>query len=184
MPRFVDAGLLQPTAAQKFLLDANVWLDLVHSDPRRAALPRAGAYAGLLRRIHRAGARVLVNFVVLSELVNRIARLEFDVFRKQRPLDYKRDFRDQPAFASARTAIDTAIRGQVLPQSSVAHVPGFALAPVVDDFLNLDVDVNDAALAKCCEAEGALLVTHDADFGRVASGIEVATANPRLLTQR
>jgi predicted nucleic acid-binding protein len=185
MPDIHRADPARVRAGQRFLFDTNVWLDLYYPSPQPSQPRWSADHAAVFRAIKQAGAEVVFNVIVLSELVNAVARREFHIFRRQHnidPRDFKRRFRDTPAFEAVKRKLRL-IQSQILPQVRVVSLPTLKLPAVLEQFDQRDVDVNDAVLARCAEAEGCILLTSDADMGKVDTPIEVWTANPRLLSR-
>jgi predicted nucleic acid-binding protein len=63
-------------ATDELLLDTNVWFFLY--GPHRPGSPQAAAYSGALARILTANSRIYVDVLIISEFVNRYARLNIN----------------------------------------------------------------------------------------------------------
>lgn len=70
----------------ELLLDANVWF-FVHG-PHRPGDPKASVYSGALAKIFAARSRIFVDVLIISEFVNRYARLKHTI--QQLTVDMRR----------------------------------------------------------------------------------------------
>ena len=167
-------------ATDELLFDANVWFFLY--GPHRPGSPQAAAYSGALARILAANCRVYVDVLIISEFVNRYARLKHQLLqgRPGVPRDFKR-FRTTAAFKTI--AADIAADTRKILSTSTRVDSSFATLDV-DTLVNAygtgDSDFNDLVLAELCRAKGLMLITDDGDFK--GKGIAVLSANKRLLT--
>ena len=161
-----------------FLLDANVWLSIYH--PQVSSRPRGPVYSRALREMRRAGSTLFVDVLVLSEFINRYARLEHGVaVRRGAPSDFKR-FRRTRGYRGVATAVADAVR-RLLASCGRARTPfeSLDLGAVLATYETQAADFNDLILAQLCKDNGLKLVTHDADFA--GAGVTILTANQRLL---
>jgi predicted nucleic acid-binding protein len=163
----------------ELLLDANVWFFIY--GPHRPGDPRAGVYSGALGRILAAKSRIYVDVLIISEFVNRYARLRHNILKNRRgvPTDFKQ-FRSTPAFKPI--AIDIAADTRKILATCACLDSGFATLDnkaLVDAFGNGNSDFNDLVLADLCKSKALKLVTDDGDFK--GKGVTILTANKRLL---
>ncbi len=166
--------------ADALLLDANIWLFLygpINQSDRRVAI-----YSGAFKKMLAAGSPIYLEVLVLSEFINRFARLEHG-FRRARntflPSDFKQ-FRRTPEFASVAASIRDAAKA--LLKHCARTDSGFSDLPVenlLDDFARGTSDFNDQVLAQLCKRKGLKLVTDDGDFSY--PGVTVISANAKLL---
>lgn len=166
-------------ADDELLLDANVWFFLY--GPHRPGDLRAAAYSGALARILAAKSRIYVDVLIISEFINRYARLRYNILQNRPgvPKDFKR-FRSTPAFKSI--AIDIAADTKKILAICARIDNGFATLDakaLVDEYSRGDSDFNDLVLVDLCKSKGLKLVTDDGDFKN--KGVTVLTANKRLL---
>lgn len=163
---------------EKILVDANVWLFLL--PPTAQPLPWYGRnYSEAMKKLLAAGARPVVEVLVLSEYINRSLRLEYEAVWKSTYPKFK-DFRRSDGFARAVNPVIKDVR-QILGMSDIedtelthADLPG-----ILEETERGALDFNDGAIVETCRRHGFKLLTHDGDmqFG----GIEVLTSNPQLL---
>ena len=166
-------------ATDELLLDANVWFFLY--GPHRPGSPQAAAYSGALARILAANSRIYVDVLIISEFVNRYARLKHQLLHGRHgvPRDFKR-FRGTAAFKTI--ARDIAADTRKILSNCTRVDSGFATLDVdalVNSYGTGNSDFNDLVLVELCRRKGFMLVTGDGDFK--GKGITVLTANRRLL---
>jgi predicted nucleic acid-binding protein len=162
-----------------FLFDANIWLLLyARQDQNDQRIPR---YSKALKRILQAKSRIFIDLLVLSEYMNRYARIEHD-FATKRSGNFK-SFRNSPKFKPIAADIVNSTK-RILNQcerigSSFEQVDMDAL---LSDYQIKCPDFNDQMLAETCKIHHLKLVTDDADFKDYE--LTLLTANRRLLIQR
>ena len=166
-------------STDELLIDTNVWFFLY--GPHRPGSPQAAAYSGAFARILAANCRIYVDVLIISEFVNRYARLKHQLLQGRRgiPGDFKR-FRATAAFKTIAT--DIAADTRKILSNCTRVDSGFATLDVdalVNSYGTGSSDFNDLVLAELCRTRGFMLVTDDGDFK--GKGIRVLTANKRLL---
>lgn len=174
----IDISRHKFSASDHLLVDANVWIFVYGPIPQPSSF--SNAYSMALRQMRSCGCQVFIDILILSEFVNRFARIEFDQTAPSvRPANYKQ-FRDSTLFVPVAKEIAVSVR----------KILG-AAAPCESGFVNLDVDsllnvfetgktdFNDQVIAEICKSKVLAFVTNDADFG--ATDIPILTANRRLL---
>jgi hypothetical protein len=128
-----------------------------------------------------ANCRVYTDVLIISEFVNRYARLRHQLLvgRRGIPPDFKR-FRATPTFKAI--ASDIAADTKKILSGCTRVESGFTaldLDTLVNSYGTGDSDFNDLVLAELCQSKGFILVTDDGDFK--GKNIAVLTANRRLL---
>ena len=166
------------SGTEALLFDANIWLALYH--PAGADRRQVAIYSRAFKRILKAGSSIFLDVLVLSEFINRCARL---AHRRDRPRESPRDFkryRDSAEFAPvARDIANTSRRILGYCTRTESCFESVDAVALLSDYETARPDFNDLILAEVCKAKGLTLVTHDADFRR--SPIRVLTANTKLL---
>lgn len=166
------------TKSDAILIDANVWLYLY--GPHRSGDRRTLEYSQALKWILKAGSSLYVDVLILSEFVNRFARMEFELWKSTLGNADFKAYRNHPDFREVAAAIAAAIR-RILRQARPVE-SGFTsihMDVFLHDYVEKQPDFNDRVLLELCRNSRLTLVTHDADFKDC--GIPVITANPRLL---
>lgn len=136
------------------------------------------AYARLLRQ----GNELLVDFIVISEIVNRAIRLEHDKYllannltRSALPFKKYRNSADgETALADIYLMIETDIL------NSFTVVGKSFTKPDIQSFLTVDsLDFGDKAILSTCQENACVLLTNDVDYK--TSAIDILTSNPAIL---
>ncbi|OJV36928.1 MAG: twitching motility protein PilT [Bacteroidales bacterium 36-12] len=131
----------------------------------------ASAFAQLLRQRN----KLCVDFLVISEVINRVIRYEH--VKLQPALKFK-EFRDSQEGKDAIKDIYKVVENDILNRF---HFIDKAFSKdEVHSFLNIDtLDFVDKAILKVCKDNNCILLTNDKDFK--AADIDILTANPALL---
>lgn len=165
--------MFRPTDA--LLVDANVWLYVY--GPSAPGDWRARTYSEALGKMLAAKSRICIDVLVLSEFINRYARLEYELHGAYPTF---KDFRQSPDFKPAAQAIAVAAR-RIL-QLCARLESGFStldITALINEYEQGEADFNDQVLADLCRRNGLKLVTHDGDFEDC--GLTLVTANRYLL---
>ncbi len=166
------------TSRDRLFLDANIWLynfcpDTQPPKPSR----KIEIYSKAFNDIQNVKSRIYIDVLVISEFINRYARLRW---RHEKPdMDFK-DFRNGADFRDV--AREIAVQsGRVL--SFCSRVESGFEELRIDDLLHTyeagESDFNDQVIAELCKREGLTLMTDDGDFQYPE--ISILTANRRLL---
>ncbi len=172
----IDAYQFSSTDA--LLFDANIWIYLhcPESSPRTRVV---ACYSGALKRLLSAECHIFIDVLVLSEFVNRYARVVHQTTPAWRARRFK-DWRDSDDFGRVAGAIANACR-RILKvcEPTESGFESVNLSGLLSSYEAGHSDFNDLMLAELCRARGLVLITHDADFR--GSNITLLTANHRLL---
>lgn len=162
----------------ELFLDANIWLYIF--GPQTAPNhPRTRTYSGALKRILMAQSSMLIDVLVLSEFINRYARIEYGYLSPASKPEFK-VFRQSPQFDPVAKDISIAVKTILNHARCIGNnFENLAPASWLAAFENQRHDFNDLVIAELCKARGLKLVTHDADFK--FPGLTIITANPHLL---
>ncbi len=163
----------------RLLFDANVWMFVY--GPTRPGDKRVAIYSRALADIIAAGSTIHIDVLILSEFINRYARLKYNILREigQASNEFK-EFRNSADFKPIAQEIAGTVR-RVLRACAVTE-SGFAtfdIGSLLDEYEKGEADFNDQVLAELCKSQGLSFVTHDGDFKGV--GLRLITANGRLL---
>ncbi len=168
------------SATDRLFFDANIWL-LIYGPQGSSNDRRSQTYSGALAGALHAKSQILIDVLVISEFINRIARIEYDIQlpdKSNRP-DFK-PFRNSPAFVPIAQSIAHTMR-QIL-KYTVRIESGFSgvdIQALLTEFETGGSDYNDQMLVSICKTQNLMFVTHDADFKNQA--IDILTANSRIL---
>lgn len=164
------------TARDKLFLDANIWLYL-HGPQQPRAANYVKTYSDAYKRMLSAQSQIYIDVLIVSEFVNRYARLQHKFAASGQNF---KAFRNSLVFKMHAQDIADDVK-RVLKHCSRIE-SGFATLntnDLLNDFAAGGSDFNDQVIAELCKRMGLTLVTHDGDFN--APGISVLTANRSLL---
>ncbi|HET9177815.1 MAG TPA: PIN domain-containing protein [Terriglobia bacterium] len=163
----------------RLLFDANVWLFVY--GPNKPGDTRAATYSRALADIIAAGSIIYIDVVILSEFINRYARLRYNIARGSgRVPDNFKTFRNGADFKPVAQEIAEMVR-RVLRTCSRTE-SGFAsvdIGSLINEYGKGESDFNDQILAELCRSQDLSFVTDDGDFK--GFGLSVITANRKLL---
>ncbi len=164
------------TPRDRLFLDANIWLYL-HGPQQPQAPGYVKTYTNAFKRILSAQSRIFIDVIIVSEFINRYARLQQNLVTPS--IANFKDFRNSPFFKLHAVGIADGVR-RILKNSSRIE-SGFAklsMNELLKDYAAGDSDFNDQVIVELCKREDLTLVTHDGDFK--GSGIPILTANKNL----
>ena len=164
------------TSKDKLFLDANIWLYL-HGPQQPRAANYVTTYSDAYKRMLNAQCQIYIDVLIVSEFVNRYARLEHKFAKSGQNF---KAFRNSPDFKMHAQSIADDVR-RILEHCSRIE-SGFdkmSMDALLDDYAAGSSDFNDQVIAALCKRKELTLVTHDGDFK--APGISVLTANRNLL---
>jgi predicted nucleic acid-binding protein len=119
--------------------------------------------------------RLFVDFLVISEVVNRILRNEHKKLQAELPF---KQFRDSEQGKTALADIYSIIKNHILEDFNIA---GKTFSENdIKTFLNVDsLDFIDKGILKICQENSFVLLTHDKDYKN--SDIDILTCNKQIL---
>lgn len=139
-------------------------------------------YATVFRNLLRQRNTLKINFLVISEIVNRAIKAEYGKYLLSRSLNntelkYK-DFRNSHEGKSALRDIYLIVKNQILTQFSVIDMS--FNSQDIEGFLIVDeLDFVDKATVEICSRYDLVLLTNDQDFKNC--GLDILTGNPKIL---
>jgi len=136
-------------------------------------------YASAFARLYKQGNSLFVDFWTISEVINRVMRIEHNKQQEiLKTISKYKDFRDSLEGRNTLKDIYSVIKEQVLKQFKVA---GKAYEQQdIESFLVVDeLDFMDKSIVNICKDNNFVLLTNDNDFGNV--DVDILTANSRLL---
>ncbi len=160
------------------LFDTNIWLFL-YSSQYSPTDSRVRIYSAALKSILAAQSCILIDALVLSEFMNRMARFAYNTLPTQARPDFKA-YRQSPGFKSVAKHIADACR-RILAQTTRTDsgFPSLHIDTVLGDYEAGGSDFNDRVLAELCKSRGLILITDDGDFKGM--DLTILTENKRLL---
>jgi len=163
------------------LFDANIWLFIYGPQGNPSDL-RSQIYSNALAQAIKAKSHLYIDVLVLSEFINRYARLRHNLLRAAgKASDDFKTFRSSAIFKPiAKDIADDTRRLMRQCVRAGSRFESVDIDTILNEYEQGKSDFNDQILAALCRAEGLTLVTHDADFKN--RGLRVLTANNRLLS--
>jgi predicted nucleic acid-binding protein len=162
------------TFSDSLLLDTNVWMFVY--GPQQQKDRRSDIYSRALSRILAARCRIYIDVLIVSEFVNRYARIMQSLIARESKF---KDFRQSNDFIPVAQDIAAELGRILLHCTRVdSGFDALAIDALINEFAQGQSDFNDQVLSALCAKSGFTLVTDDSDFkGR---GIPILTGNKRL----
>jgi len=161
--------------------DANILIYLFWQTGSRQRVLE-NKYATIYSEILRRELSMYVNYVVLSEVVNRTLRISWEEYLdkkslKKDKLSFK-NYRNSTEGIEAQEEIAIIIKEIVFNNFEVVE-DSFSKEDI-EDFLEVDtLDFSDKAILKTCVDNDFVLLTHDSDYSN--SEIDILTCNNSIL---
>ncbi len=180
----VDATLYAFRAGEPIFVDANVW---IYVQPPTSQPPPADVvvYGTVVKNALAAKAKPLIDVMILSEYMYRCCRIEMGACRRLNPAGANK-YSDLAKFRKTAEfpGIAATISGNAKEILKLCELQKSEIEPkdvdsLLTEFPGGAFDVNDGVIVNSCREKGWKLLTHDEEI--TVGGIEVLTANPRLL---
>lgn len=173
-----DISSYQFTASEEILIDTNIWLYLFPA-PTGKVNRLASTYSQAFKALNHAGAKPVIDPIIMSEYLNRYCRLEWQVRFQRHFSDYKK-FRTSVDFIPlAQDAVKFANTIMRICKMNDVHINSKEMKQALIEFQTGSIDFNDALLISLCKKNQYKLMTNDSDFN--SGGIDILTSNPKLL---
>lgn len=167
--RLQDVGQLRD---RNIFLDTNVLIYLFWPTGNLSFEENyARAFGVLLRQKN----KLFVDFLVISEVINRILRIEH---KKLNPAQTFKEFRDSQNGKDAMNDIYVIVRDNILKQCDVIGKT-FNKQDIENCLIVDELDFVDKATVTLCKENALLLLTNDKDFRNV--DLDILTGNPHIL---
>ena len=168
------------TRGDSFLIDANIWIFLYgRQDPRDR---RIEIYSNALKEILKNSCQIFVDVLVLSEFINRYARIEHKFAKTEGCPENFKDFRNSASFQPVARGIAAACRSILKncmrTESLFEQVD---IEAVLNDYEAQHRDFNDQILSGICREKKLQMISDDWDFRNLE--INLLTANKKLLSR-
>lgn len=170
------------------LIDANIWMYL-YPPPSNPKDNKHKKYSKAFSELIKAQAKPVLCSMILSEYLNRYSRIEWNALKKQ-SIDKKQyEYNNFKAFRQSKYFLKISddaccFAKDMLNYCCVCSLAEnqFELSSALNEFLEGEVDFNDAMLIAICKQHHCKLMTDDADFKK--SDISILTFNRNLLSAR
>jgi len=164
---------------RKVFFDANVLIYLFWPS---GSLKWEHAYSSAFGSLLRQRNELIVDFLVISEIVNRAHRLEYEKHLSanglhKNGLAYK-TYRDSDEGQSALSDIYLIIETNILDTFTVTG-KAFSKAEIQSFLKQEPLDFVDKAILSICKENSCILLTNDKDYK--SADIDILTSNPAIL---
>lgn len=164
------------TSQDKLFLDANIWLYLF--GPQKPRAYWVNIYSKVFSNILSAKSQIYIDALVVSEFINRYARVKQKVVAPQ--LDFSKGFRNSPDFKPIAKDIAADVKRVLNYCTRIEN--GFEtldIGNLLTDYATGNFDFNDQVITEICKSNGFTFITNDSDFK--TREIPILTANQSLL---
>ncbi len=159
-------------SGKDIFVDANVLIYLFWPSGRHSF---ESNYASVFRNLLRQGNCLYIDFLVVSEVVNRILRIEHQKLNSNQPF---KNFRNSQDGKGVINDIYTIVKNNILNNFEI--IGKTFNKSDIEGFLMVDqLDFVDKAIASICFENNFVLLTNDRDFKN--SGLDILTGNPHIL---
>ncbi len=159
--------------SRNIFVDANVLIYLFWPTGQHSFEKR---YARTFQKLLKQENKLFVDFLVISEVINRVVRIEY---KKLNPDQKFKDFRNSQKGKNVLEDISIIVKYNILNRFNVIE-KSFDKQNI-EHFLIVDeLDFVDKAIVSICVENNLVLLTNDRDFKN--SGLDILTGNPHILT--
>lgn len=173
-----------PAPGTKLLFDTNIWMALCwphyNSSGNQIKADMETAAVSFLSSCISSKYKILLPAIIVSELINKIYRKEFNKYHKTHPQDTLKEFRTTDNGREALQDIQQVISSQIMKFQQKGYIENVddsfeacSLSLAISKMLQLDF--NDFIIASICRVNEAILVTNDSDFKSVQEDINIIT---------
>lgn len=139
-------------------------------------------YANAFGKLFRQGNDLFIDFTVVSEVINRTHKIDFEKFLKENKKSKEKytykQFRNSSEGKERLKDIYTVFKNIILDRFKV--IGKKYSSSNIESFLEIDsLDFNDKAIHSLCKEKSLILFTNDADFKYC--NIDILSSNPQLL---
>jgi predicted nucleic acid-binding protein len=178
MAKFYNSSEIHSLNKRQIFFDANILLYIFWPTGSGWTKP----YSTIFNRLLKQKNEMAVDFIVISEVVNRAVRIEYEKHLQtnntpKENLPFKK-YRDSQDGQEALNDVYEIVKKNIVSKFSIAG-KAFTKSDI-ENFLHIDsLDFSDKGIAAICKEHGFVLLTNDKDFAD--SDLEILTSNPGLL---
>ncbi len=185
MNNVMDVETYVPQNGDKYFFDANIWLYfycpvISISSYKKTIISK---YDGFLKKAINSDTTIYVSSLIVSEIINSWLRLDFNILERKKIVknNYKNHYRGSKYYLNTVKDIIAVFNNQLLKISTPLDDRATEIS--MSDVLSaLDkIDFNDCYYHHLAKLDNLLIVTNDADFAELDTGISILTANQKLL---
>ncbi|MFA4906662.1 MAG: PIN domain-containing protein [archaeon] len=180
MNRRISLTDISTLSGRRVFFDTNVLIYIFWPTGMR---PRIAEYSSAFRRLLNMKIDLCLDITVLSELINRILRLEHEKYLKENSLQKDqfgfKQFRNTPECFSSTEVLYLLVQNRILRRFVVVG-KSFSNADIPALFIK-GMDFNDQIIISTCLENNCILLTNDADY--LNAPIDILSSNPKLLAE-
>lgn len=159
----------------KFFFDANIWM-YMYCSIGEYGKNIVRDYSDFYQKVKQSGSPILTTPLLISEIINRYSKMEFDLVKKKDGLSqYKRDFRSNPEYKPTLDHINLVTERKILGNSLKVHDRFNEFEESVFFSNPNTYDFNDEYYSFLAEKMNFKIVTNDRDFKKSFHEIEIIT---------
>lgn len=184
MNNVMDVETYVPQDGDKYFFDANIWLYFYYpvisiSSYKKTIISK---YDGFLKKAINSDTTIYISSLIASEIINVWLRLDFNILKDKGMMrNYKQDYRGSSHYHNAVEDIQAVFNNQLLKISTPLDDRATEIS-LSDVLSGLDkIDFNDCYYHHLAKLDNLLIVTNDADFAELDTGVSILTANQKLL---
>ena len=167
------------TNGDQLFFDTNIWFYIFGpQEPKYQSNRWMAIYSRIFKRILKAKSDIYIDILVVSEFINRYAKLKYNV---DAPPNVKfKDFRNSSDFKPVAKNIAADVKRVLKHCKQIGS--GFKalnMDDLLNDYATGNFDFNDQVITEICKNNGFTLITNDSDFK--TQDIPILTANSNLL---
>ncbi len=182
MNNVMDVETYVPQDGDKYFFDANIWLYFYCpiGNHKKEIISK---YSGFLKKALSNDTTIYVSSLIASEIINAWLKLDFNILRRRKTVkdNYKKHYRGSSHYLSTAKNIQAVFNNQLLKISTPLDDRATEIS-LPDVLSGLDkTDFNDCYYHHLAKLDNLLIVTNDADFAELDTGVSILTANQKLL---
>lgn len=168
-----SASSIQSLKDRTFFFDANTLIYIFW--PTSPDSQAATDYGSILATLLKNNAILAINEIVISEIVNRILRIEFN--KSNMPKDKFKEYRDSEEGLSVQNDIYNIIKDKILTKFQIIN-DILSKEDIENLLVSTKLDFNDKLIECLCKKKSMILLTHDFDFS--SSDVDILTSNKKF----
>lgn len=175
----------QPNRNHSFVFDANIWISACWPDDdlfQKQALYEIDTQCSkFFNKCANCSSTIYLPSIVLSEVINRICRKEFQKYRQAHQDISFKQYRALEDYARLITDIQHILSSQIIKLKEKGIIElvedNFVSFDLTEAVKNLNIiDFNDSLILNICKDKDAFLVTNDRDLFVAKNDINILTA--------
>lgn len=173
MPQRIQIYEIDKLVGRTVFFDANVFLYIFWPTGN---MRYSKAYSKLFNNCLQNNIPIAIDFIVLSEVINRALRIEHEKYIQSDPFCSFKKYRDSPEGIQSQNDVYEIVT-QCLKRITICGKE-FTEKEILS-FLTVDsLDFNDKGIADLCVCKGYILATNDGDFSN--QNIDIISANVKI----